>query len=286
MKNILVTGSNGQLGSEIREISDRYENYNFVFTDVEELDLTISEDIDSFFTDNKIDVCVNCAAYTAVDKAEDEIGLAMLVNSTAVDNLSKVCNNNGTLLFHISTDYVFNGKHFMPYSETDTVSPDSQYGLSKLKGEEAVMLNCDKAIIVRTSWLYSSHGNNFVKTLIKLGNERDQLSVVSDQVGTPTYAADLAEAIMVMIASFDETKPKEIYHFSNEGAISWYDFGKAIMKLSNIECAINPIDSKDYPSKANRPFYSVLSKSKIKKHYGVNVPYWEDSLRRMIIKSK
>ena len=286
MKNILVTGSNGQLGSEIREISDRYENYNFVFTDVEELDLTISEDIDSFFTDNKIDVCVNCAAYTAVDKAEDEIELAMLVNSTAVDNLSKVCKNNGTLLFHISTDYVFNGKHFMPYSETDTVSPDSQYGLSKLKGEEAVMLNCDKAIIVRTSWLYSSHGNNFVKTLIKLGNERDQLSVVSDQVGTPTYAADLAEAIMVMIASFDETKPKEIYHFSNEGAISWYDFGKAIMKLSNIECAINPIDSKDYPSKANRPFYSVLSKSKIKKHYGVNVPYWEDSLRRMIIKSK
>ena len=286
MKNILITGSNGQLGSEIREISDRYENYNFVFTDVEELDLTISEDIDSFFTDNKIDVCVNCAAYTAVDKAEDEIGLAMLVNSTAVDNLSKVCNNNGTLLFHISTDYVFNGKHFMPYSETDTVSPDSQYGLSKLKGEEAVMLNCDKAIIVRTSWLYSSHGNNFVKTLIKLGNEKDQLSVVSDQVGTPTYAADLAEAIMVMIASFDETKPKEIYHFSNEGAISWYDFGKAIMKLSNIECAINPIDSKDYPSKANRPFYSVLSKSKIKKHYGVNVPYWEDSLRRMIIKSK
>ena len=286
MKNILVTGSNGQLGSEIREISDRYENYNFIFTDVEELDLTISEDIVSFFTDNKIDVCVNCAAYTAVDKAEDEIGLAMLVNSTAVDNLSKVCNNNGTLLFHISTDYVFNGKHFMPYVETDTVSPDSQYGLSKLKGEEAVMLNCDKAIIVRTSWLYSSHGNNFVKTLIKLGNERDQLSVVSDQVGTPTYAADLAEAIMVMIASFDETKPKEIYHFSNEGAISWYDFGKAIMKLSNIECAINPIDSKDYPSKANRPFYSVLSKSKIKKHYGVNVPYWEDSLRRMIIKSK
>ena len=286
MKNILITGSNGQLGSEIREISDQYENYNFVFTDVEELDLTISEDIVSFFTDNKIDVCVNCAAYTAVDKAEDEIELAMLVNSTAVDNLSKVCKNNGTLLFHISTDYVFNGKHFMPYVETDTVSPDSQYGLSKLKGEEAVMLNCDKAIIVRTSWLYSSHGNNFVKTLIKLGNERDQLSVVSDQVGTPTYAADLAEAIMVMIASFDETKPKEIYHFSNEGAISWYDFGKAIMKLSNIECAINPIDSKDYASKANRPFYSVLSKLKIKKHYGVNVPYWEDSLHRMIIKSK
>ena len=286
MKNILVTGSNGQLGSEIREISDRYENYNFVFTDVEELDLTISEDIVSFFADNKIDACINCAAYTAVDKAEDEVELVMLVNSTAVENLSKVCKNNGTLLFHISTDYVFNGKHFMPYVETDTVSPDSQYGLSKLKGEEAVMLNCDKAIIVRTSWLYSSHGNNFVKTLIKLGNERDQLSVVSDQVGTPTYAADLAEAIMVMIASFDETKPKEIYHFSNEGAISWYDFGKAIMKLSNIECAINPIDSKDYPSKANRPFYSVLSKSKIKKHYGVNVPYWEDSLRRMIIKSK
>ena len=286
MKNILITGSNGQLGSEIREISDQYENYNFIFTDVEELDLTISEDIVSFFTDNKIDACINCAAYTAVDKAEDEVELAMLVNSTAVENLSKVCKNNGTLLFHISTDYVFNGKHFMPYVETDTVSPDSQYGLSKLKGEEAVMLNCDKAIIVRTSWLYSSHGNNFVKTLIKLGNEKDQLSVVSDQVGTPTYAADLAEAIMVMIASFDETKPKEIYHFSNEGAISWYDFGKAIMKLSDIECAINPIDSKDYPSKANRPFYSVLSKSKIKKHYSVNVPYWEDSLHRMIIKSK
>lgn len=286
MKNILITGSNGQLGSEIREISDRYENYNFIFTDINELDLTIYEEIISFFDSNKIDVCINCAAYTAVDNAEDEVELAMLINFKAVENLSKVCSSNNTLLFHISTDYVFNGKHYMPYSETDNVSPDSQYGLSKLKGEEAVMLNCDKAIIVRTSWLYSSHGNNFVKTIIKLGDKRDQLNVVSDQVGTPTYAADLAEALMSMVVGFDETKPKEIYHFSNEGAISWYDFAKAIIRLSGIDCTINPIHSNEYPSKANRPFYSVLSKSKIKTHYDVNVPYWEDSLHRMIIKSK
>ena len=292
MKNILITGSNGQLGSEIREISDQYENYNFIFTDVEELDLTISEDIVSFFTDNKIDACINCAAYTAVDKAEDEVELAMLVNSTAVENLSKVCKNNGTLLFHISTDYVFNGKHFMPYVETDTVSPDSQYGLSKLKGEEAVMLNCDKAIIVRTSWLYSSHGNNFVKTLIKLGNERDQLSVVSDQIGVPTSAELIADitSVCLMQALRKNTDLSGIYHLAPSGNTSWYGFSQYLLEkgqsivdgLSSHSVNLNPIPTSQYPTPAKRPKNSLLNTNKISKEFGIFMPMWQTHVDRFL----
>ena len=284
MKNILITGSNGQLGSEIKIISKEFSDFNFIFTDIEELDLTNSTHIDDFFAANNISVCVNCAAYTAVDKAEDDRDLAMLINHKAVENLAKICNKNDVLLIHVSTDYIFNGQHFKPYVETDTPTPDSYYGLTKLKGEEAVLGIADKVVIIRTSWLYSSYGNNFVKTMIRLGKERDELGVVVDQVGTPTYAADLAMAIMQIAQKSGNNPIKEIYHFSNEGAISWYDFAKAIMKETNISCRVNAIESKDFPAKANRPFYSVLNKAKIKNDFQVEVPYWLDSLKVMITK--
>ncbi len=284
MKNILITGSNGQLGSEIKAISKEFSGFNFIFTDVDELDLTNSTYVDEFFAANDISVCVNCAAYTAVDKAEDDHDLAMLLNYEVVENLTNVCNKNDALLIHISTDYVFNGRHFKPYVETDTPTPDSYYGLTKLKGEEAVLGIAHKAVIIRTSWLYSSYGNNFVKTMMRLGKERDNLGVVVDQIGTPTYAADLAFAIM-QIAQKAGNKPiKEIYHYSNEGVISWYDFAKAIMKQANITCKVNAIESKDFPAKANRPMYSVLNKAKIKTDFQVEVPYWLDSLKVMISK--
>ncbi len=280
--NVLITGSNGQLGSEVRKLSSEHPHWSFIFTDIEELDLTKSEDIHDFFEKNKIDVCINCAAYTAVDKAEDENDLAMLVNYLAVENIARVCQQFNALLIHISTDYVFSGKHYKPYTEEDLVSPDSYYGLSKLKGEEAAMLNCRNTVIVRTSWLYSAFGNNFVKTMIRLGKERDFLNVVADQIGTPTYAADLAKAILIIAREYNGSKPGEIYHYSNEGAISWYDFAKAIMKIESIDCDVFPIESKDFPAKANRPFYSVLNKSKIKDHYKLKIPYWEESLELML----
>ena len=282
MKNILVTGSNGQLGSEIRAIASQFPNYNFIFTDVEELDLTNIEEVESFFEENQIATCINCAAYTAVDKAEDDRELAMLINCEAVESLAQICSKNDSLLVHVSTDYVFNGDHFKPYEEIDPPAPDSYYGTTKLKGEEAVMGNTSKAVIIRTSWLYSSFGNNFVKTMIRLGKERDELGVVVDQIGTPTYAADLAMAIMVIVEKTDSDVIKEIYHYSNEGVISWYDFAKAIMVEADIECEVNAIESKDFPAKANRPFYSVLNKAKIKNDFQIEVPYWLDSLKVMI----
>ncbi len=285
MNNILVTGSKGQLGSEIQAIKSQFYNYNFIFTDVDELDLTKSEDVELFFSTNNISVCINCAAYTAVDKAEDEQELAMLLNYKCVENLAKICNHNNTLLIHISTDYVFNGMQFRPYVELDVPAPDSYYGLTKLKGEQAVLEIANKGIIVRTSWLYSSYGNNFVKTMMRLGLERDELGVVVDQIGTPTYAADLASAIMSVIQKTENEPVSEIYHYSNEGAISWYDFAKAIMEYASISCEVNAIESKDFPAKANRPFYSVLNKAKIKSDFQIVVPYWMDSLKAMINKN-
>lgn len=285
MINILVTGSKGQLGSEIQAIKSQFHNYSFIFTDVDELDLTKSEDVELFFSTNNISVCINCAAYTAVDKAEDDRELAMLLNYDCVENLARICNQNNTLLIHISTDYVFNGMQFRPYVETDAPAPDSYYGLTKLKGEQAVLEIAKKGIVLRTSWLYSSFGNNFVKTMIRLGQERDELGVVVDQIGTPTYAADLASAIMTVIQKKVNEPVSEIYHYSNEGAISWYDFAKAIMEYANINCEVNAIESKDFPAKANRPFYSVLNKAKIKNDFQIVVPYWMDSLKAMIDKN-
>ncbi len=280
--NILITGSNGQLGSEIRAIASQFSDYNLFFTDIAELDLTNYKQVESYFEENNISVCVNCAAYTAVDKAEDEHSLAMLVNSDVVGNLAKVCKKNEALLIHVSTDYVFDGTHFKPYEETDPPAPNSYYGLTKLKGEEAVFANTNKAVIIRTSWLYSSYGNNFVKTMIRLGKERDELGVVVDQIGTPTHAADLAMAIMLIIQKNGNKAVKEIYHYSNEGVISWYDFAIAIMKEANVSCRVNAIESKNFPAKANRPFYSVLNKAKLKNDFQIEVPYWLDSLKVMV----
>lgn len=286
MTNILITGSNGQLGSEIKAISSKFSDYNFIFTDVDELDLTNSKDVEVFFTTNDIAICINCAAYTAVDKAEDERELAMLINCTAAGNLAKVCNIHDVLLIHVSTDYVFDGTNFKPYVETDPPSPDSYYGLTKLKGEEAVLENAGRVIIIRTSWLYSSYGNNFVKTIIRLAKEKDELGVVVDQVGTPTYAGDLAEAILQVVQKSGVSPIKEIYHYSNEGAISWYDFALAIIKNANATCRVFAIEYKDYPAKSNRPFYSVLNKAKIKNDFRIEVPYWLDSLNVMIERLK
>lgn len=278
MANILVTGSNGQPGSELKDLEKNYTKHNFIFTDIAELDLTKSDVVSSFIIDNNVDVCINCAAYTAVDKAEDDKELALLVNSTAVKNLAIACKNANARLIHISTDYVFDGTNHMPYVETDSPSPNSYYGFSKLEGEKAVTNNIDDFVIIRTSWLYSSFGNNFVKTMIRLGKERDELGVVVDQIGTPTAAADLAFAIMTTV----DSKKTGIYHFSNQGVISWYDFAISIMDICNLDCKVKPIESKDFPAKANRPFYSVLNKAKISKDFNLDIPYWLDSLKVMI----
>lgn len=282
MANILVTGSNGQLGSEIKAIKDNYPKHSFFFTDIEELDLTKKQDVADFISTNSIDACINCAAYTAVDKAEDDRELAMLVNSEAVKILAQACNKNHVRLIHISTDYVFDGKNYKPYVEVDKPTPNSYYGITKLEGEKSVSQNIENYVIIRTSWLYSNYGNNFVKTMIRLGNERDSLGVVVDQIGTPTFAADLAIGIMACVES-DKTG---IYHYSNLGVISWYDFAKAIMQLNYIECKVNAIESKDFPAKAARPFYSVLNKAKFINDFSVEIPYWLDSLKLMISRIK
>lgn len=282
MTNILITGSNGQLGSEIKAIKENYPQFTFFFTDIKELDLTKKQDVEDFIASNSINACVNCAAYTAVDKAEDDKELAMLVNSEAVEILAQACDKNHVRLIHISTDYVFDGCNYKPYNETDEPSPNSYYGITKLAGEKSVSENIDNHVIIRTSWLYSNYGNNFVKTMIRLGKERDSLGVVVDQIGTPTFAGDLANGIM---ATIDSGKTG-IYHYSNQGVISWYDFAKAIMLLNKIDCKVNAIESKDFPAKTPRPFYSVLNKAKFINDFGVEIPYWLDSLKLMISRIK
>ncbi|MCL1868168.1 MAG: dTDP-4-dehydrorhamnose reductase [Paludibacter sp.] len=283
-KTILITGSNGQLGNEMRLLSENYANrYNFIFTDVAELDITNISDLRDFFNHTKIDFIVNCAAYTAVDKAEDDVELCYKINCDAVENLAKIAREHNINIIHVSTDYVFDGKTHLPYAETMNVNPASVYGKSKLAGEQILQKICPDAVIIRTSWLYSSFGNNFVKTMLRLGKERETLNVVFDQIGTPTAAADLAAAIMQIIDF--EKFTGGIYHFSNEGAISWYDFTKAIHRIARITtCKVNPIESKNYPARAPRPFYSVLNKDKIKQTYQIEVPYWEDSLQICIEK--
>jgi len=276
--NVLITGSNGQLGSEIRAIASQYKEYNFIFTDIQELDITDKKQIEKIMKSKDINCVINCAAYTAVDNAEKEIEKARLLNKTAVLNLAEATTQNKALLVHISTDYVFDGKNCKPYTETDNTNPRCIYGKSKLEGEIEVVFNASKAIIIRTSWLYSSYGNNFVKTIISKGKEKGLLNVVYDQVGTPTYANDLAHAILQIIPQFNSSNKTEIYNYSNEGAISWYDFAKAIIEINKIKCNIIPIESKCYPTPAARPFYSVLNKSKIKNDFKLQIPYWKDSL--------
>ena len=276
-KNILVTGSNGQLGLEIKTLYSSYE-YKFYFTDRKILDITNQNDIRKYIINNNIDIIINCAAYTAVDKAEEDFENADKVNSIAVRNLAILSNEFGIKLIHISTDYVFDGENFKPYTEDDITNPNGIYGQTKLDGENAMIeYNLTNSIIIRTSWVYSSFGNNFVKTMLRLGKEKDELGVIFDQVGTPTYARDLAKAILDIVPKIKNDKT-EIYHYSNEGVLSWYDFAKEIMKMAKIDCTINPIETFQYPTPASRPHYSLLNKSKIKKEFDIVIPYWKDSL--------
>ena len=285
--NILVTGSNGQLGSEIKELVANYKDFSFFFKDLPELDICNSDQLDVFFTENKINTVINCAAYTAVDKAEEESIIATKVNYEGVLNLvNAVAKVNGKLI-HISTDYVFDGNSFLPFNEFDEVNPIGVYGNTKRSGELAVINSDIDAVVIRTSWLYSAYGNNFVKTMLKLGNERDELGVIYDQVGTPTNACDLAKTCLDILSYNKETNMNSkgsLYHFSNEGVASWYDFSIAIMTLGKVNCHVKPIETKDYPTPAKRPHFSVLNKSKIKNDFEIDIPYWRDSLAKCILK--
>ncbi|MBK2028589.1 dTDP-4-dehydrorhamnose reductase [Francisella noatunensis] len=284
--NVLVTGSSGQLGSELKELvsSSKLEiqNYTFIFADSKLLDITEHESVRRFIIDNNIEAIINCAAYTAVDKAETDIEMADKINHLAVANISMVAKEHDVKLVHISTDYVFDGQNYKPYIEADATNPQGVYGATKLAGEQAILdINPKNSIIIRTSWVYSYYGNNFVKTMLRLGRERDTLGVVYDQVGTPTYAKDLAKVILEILPKNQNSKFK-IYNYSNEGVISWYDFTKEIMVIANVDCQVNPIETKDYPTPAKRPHYSVLNKSKIKSDFNIEIPYWKDSLRDCI----
>jgi dTDP-4-dehydrorhamnose reductase len=279
MSNILIIGANGQLGSEFRVLSSKYTDYIFTFVDVEELDITDRNLVNSFFENNSFDVIINCAAYTAVDKAEQEAELAERINVDAVRYLADVAKSKNIKLVHFSTDYVFDGTNHIPYKEDDKVNPKGVYGITKLKGEQEMLrINPEISVIIRTSWVYSSFGGNFVKTMLKLGREKDRLNVIYDQIGTPTYARDLADATMRIIPQLENSEV-EVYHLSNEGVLSWYDFAKEIMDLSDIDCSVFPIETKDYPTLAKRPHYSVLNKSKIKDKFKLVIPYWKDSLK-------
>ena len=265
---ILVTGANGQLGTELQKLLP-----NALFADVDILDITNLEAVKKFVADNQVDTIINCAAYTAVDKAEDDAELAQKINEEAPRNLAL----SGAKIVHISTDYVFAGTNYKPYLPEDETNPVSVYGRTKRAGELAVLENTQKAIVIRTAWLYSAHGNNFVNTMRRLGAEKESLNVVADQIGSPTFAGDLAQAIVTILPQMNETN-KGIYHYTNEGVCSWYDFATEIMKLSGFSCKVNPIPSSAYPTKATRPFYSVLNKEKIKNVFNIEISHWKESL--------
>ena len=283
MSNILVTGVNGQLGSEIKELSNNYPA-NYFFTDRDSLDITDQNALINYIQKNDIDTIVNCAAYTAVDKAENDIQNADRVNHLAVKYMAEIAKEKNIKFVHISTDYVFDGKNYKLYSEDDTVSPNGIYGKTKLDGEKALQkINPKNSIIIRTSWVYSSYGANFVKTMLRLGKEKEQLGVIFDQVGTPTYAKDLAYTILEILPKIDNVNV-EIYNYSNEGVLSWYDFAKEIMHMAKLKCEVNPIETKEYPTPATRPHYSLLNKAKIKKTFNITIPYWKDSLDQCLKK--
>lgn len=276
--NILVTGSAGQLGHSLRDIAADSAN-RYIFTDVAELDITDKSAIITMMEAEKVNMVINCAAYTNVDKAEDDFDTANLINNTAVRNLAESCTQFGATLIHISTDYVFDGSSNIPYTEDMPLAPLGVYGVTKLHGEQAVLESGCDYIIIRTSWLYSEYGKNFVKTMMMLTEERETLNVVFDQAGTPTYAGDLASAIYDIVENNKYKGNNGIYHFSNEGVCSWYDFAHEISELARIECDIRPCHSNEFPSKVDRPHYSVLDKTKIKTTFGLTIPYWKDSLR-------
>lgn len=277
IKRVLVTGASGQLGATLKNrVQSTIDSIDFVFADSSNLDITNSELVLEFLNGGNFDYCVNCAAYTQVDKAEEDAGVALLINQQGVRNLAKACHTSKTVLLHISTDFVFDGKKGSPYSETDRPSPLSIYGHSKYKGEQEVVRNMDQYFIIRTSWLYSENGNNFFKSMLKYGKERDQLSVVFDQIGTPTSTHDLSVIIIKIIKR--DIDHYGIYHFSNEGVASWYDFAAAIFEINNIEVSLKPIRSVEYSLPATRPSYSVMDKAKIKKILEIEIPHWRESL--------
>jgi dTDP-4-dehydrorhamnose reductase len=277
MHRVLVTGSNGQLGSEIRYLSPNYP-FEFIFTDVEDLDITKKENVHKFLVDARINSIINCAAYTAVDRAEVDFETVDKVNHIAVKYLAESAKDLNIRLVHISTDYVFNGEAFQPYTEDSPCDPKSVYGITKRSAEEAILfLKLPNSVIIRTSWVYSTFGNNFVKTMRRLGSEKTEINVISDQIGSPTYARDLASCILDILPRIS-SEGTQIYHFSNEGVSSWYDFSVAIMELSGYSCQVDPIPSSQYPTAAKRPFYSVMSKTKIKTDFGVKIPHWRESL--------
>ncbi len=281
--NILVTGSKGQLGSEFQKIQNEIPGFVFCFYDLPELDITDKNNLASLINRKNINVIINCAAYTAVDKAEDDKENAFKVNAVGAKILAEVAKESGALLVHISTDYVFNGTAHSPYKENQATQPLGVYGETKWQGEEAIRKVNPSHFILRTSWLYSTFGNNFVKTMQRLGIEKKNLNVIADQVGTPTYARDLAHAVISILSQADSKKHyAETYHFSNEGVCSWYDFADAIMEISKLGCAVNPIETHQYPTPAKRPAYSVLSKSKIKNDWGIVIPHWRKSLEACI----
>lgn len=282
IKNILVTGGNGQLATCIKHIEERkYDNLNFIYADYLELDICDLNQVQAFFRSNEqIDYCINCAAYTAVDKAETDAEKAFEINALGAKNLALACSEKSTILIHISTDFVFDGEKSRPYTETDDPNPISVYGDTKLKGEIQVKQTLKDYFIIRTSWLYSEHGDNFMKTMLRLSKDRDELTVVSDQIGTPTYAGDLAEVILQIINK--DSRDYGIYHYSNEGVASWYEFAKFIFTESNIQMKLEPIKSINYPTLAARPMYSVFSKSKIKQTFNIMIPDWRDSLKKAL----
>ncbi|MDE6003600.1 MAG: dTDP-4-dehydrorhamnose reductase [Prevotella sp.] len=280
--NILITGCNGQLGNEMQLLEKEYPQHVWFNTDVQELDITSQLAVEQFVAQNQIDGIVNCAAYTAVDKAEDNKELCTTLNTVAPAYLAAAVEKRSGFIIQISTDYVFDGTKHTPYVETDTPCPNSVYGSTKLAGEIGVTKFCKRSMIIRTAWLYSTFGNNFVKTMLRLGQERPELGVVFDQIGTPTYARDLARVIM---AAIEQGIQPGVYHFSNEGVTSWYDFTKAIHRLAGItSCHVRPLHTAEYPAPAHRPHYSVLDKTKLKQVYGIEVPYWEESLKECMEK--
>ena len=287
--NILVTGSNGQLGSEIKDVAASYKSFCFFFMDLPALDICNSSQLEIFIIKNNIDSVINCAAYTSVDAAEENVVIAEQVNGAGVLNLVHALAKVNGKLIHISTDYVFDGTGFLPYQESDKTNPMGVYGKTKRNGELAVINSDIDAIVIRTSWLYSAYGTNFVKTMRRLGKERNELNVIYDQIGTPTNASDLAKTCLDILAYSKETNINtkgNVYHYSNEGVASWYDFAIAIMNLGVVDCKVRPIETKDYPTPAKRPHFSILNKAKIKNDFEIEIPYWRDSLAICISKLK
>ncbi|MGB4935918.1 MAG: dTDP-4-dehydrorhamnose reductase [Ferruginibacter sp.] len=279
---ILVTGANGQLGNEFKILDGNFPYCQFLFVGKEEVNIQDIAALSKYFSGHSIDYCINCAAYTAVDKAESEKYFAHLTNAEAVATLAKVCNKNKTQLIHISTDYVFDGTATSPYKETDKPNPVSVYGKSKLQGEQLAMEHCPSTIVIRTSWLYSAFKNNFVKTMLRLMDEKESINVVNDQVGTPTYAADVALAIMRIIKSNKSKEHPGIYHFTNSGTTNWYEFALAIKNETGSHCMVHPISTEQYPTAAKRPAYSVLDTAKIAATFPVAIPDWKESLRKCL----